>query len=209
MNNSGLDGRGLSTCWNPDCRCRLLPKSRRLPFSGFLPLDVSSPAVGDIFRSGRCRCVDGRDLSTCWNPDCRCRLLPKSRRLPFTGFSPRCFVEPLQRTHQQRPLLRMSPTAGDEMSRGRNPENGRRRNFGRRRRHRQSGFQHTDRPRPSSPELLKKHQPGFDLGRRRDGDFSSFLRVQTGIHSASSKTNTGAFSEVETIERRASYTITS
>ena len=42
---------------NPDCRCRLLPKSRRLPFSGFLPPDVSSPAVGDIFRSGRCRCV--------------------------------------------------------------------------------------------------------------------------------------------------------
>ena len=44
----------------------------------------------------------------------------------------------------QRPLLRMSPTAGDETSRGRNPENGRRRDFGRRRRHRQSGFQHTD-----------------------------------------------------------------
>ena len=58
MNNSGLDGRGLSVCWNPDCRCRrLLPKSRRLPFSGFLPLDVSSPAVGDIFKSGLCRCV--------------------------------------------------------------------------------------------------------------------------------------------------------
>ena len=57
LNNSGLDGRGLSVCWNPDCRCHLLPKSRRLPFSGFLPLDVSSPAVGDIFRSGRCRCV--------------------------------------------------------------------------------------------------------------------------------------------------------
>ena len=58
LNNSGLDGRGLSVCWNPDCRCRrLLPKYRRLPFSGFLPLDVSSPAVGDIFRSGRWRCV--------------------------------------------------------------------------------------------------------------------------------------------------------
>ena len=57
-NNSGLDGRCLSVCWNPDCRCRrILPKSRRLPFSGFLPLDVSSPAVGDIFRSGRCRCA--------------------------------------------------------------------------------------------------------------------------------------------------------
>ena len=54
LNNSRLDGRGLSVCWNPDCRCRLLPKSWRLPFSEFLPLDVSSPAVGDIFRSGRC-----------------------------------------------------------------------------------------------------------------------------------------------------------
>ena len=57
LNNSGLDGRGLSVCWNPDCRCRLLLKSRRLAFSGFLPLDVLSPAVGDIFRSDRCRCV--------------------------------------------------------------------------------------------------------------------------------------------------------
>ena len=35
----------------------------------------------------------------------------------------------------QRPLLWMSPTAGDETSRGRNPENGRCRDFGRRRRH--------------------------------------------------------------------------
>ena len=58
LNKAGLDGRGLSMCWNPDCQCRrLLPKFRRLPFSGFLPLDVSSPAVGDILRSGRCRCV--------------------------------------------------------------------------------------------------------------------------------------------------------
>ena len=57
LNNSWLDGRSLSVCWNPDCRCRLLLKSRRLPFSGFLPLDVSSSAVGDVFRSGRCRCV--------------------------------------------------------------------------------------------------------------------------------------------------------
>ena len=64
--------------------------------------------------------------------------------------------EPLQRTHLQRSLLRMSPTAGDETSRGRNPENGRRRDFERRRRHRRSGFQHTDRPRPSSPELFSK-----------------------------------------------------
>ena len=110
-------------CWNPDCRCcRLLPKSRRLPFSGFLPLDVPSLAVGDIFRNGRCRCVCCRGS---------------------------------QRT-LQRTLLRTSPTAGDETSRGRNPENGRRRDFGRRRRHRQSGFQHTDRSRPSSPELFNK-----------------------------------------------------
>ena len=63
--------------------------------------------------------------------------------------------EPLQRT-----LLKISPTAGDETSRGRNPENGRRRDFGRRR-HRQSGFQHTDRPRPSSTELFNKdHNAG-------------------------------------------------
>ena len=58
----------------------------------------------------------------------------------------------------QRPLLRMSPTAGDETSKGRHPENGRRRSFGTRRRHRQSEFQHTDRPRPSSPELFNKNQ---------------------------------------------------
>ena len=52
---------------------------------------------------------------------------------------------------------KMSPTTGDETSRGRNPQNGRRRDFGRRR-HRQSGFQHTGRPRPSSPELFNKDQ---------------------------------------------------
>ena len=69
------------------------------------------------------------------------------------------FCEPLQRTHLQRPLLQMSPTAGDETSRGMNPENGRRWVFGRRR-HRQSGFQHSDRPRPSSPELSNKDQIG-------------------------------------------------
>ena len=68
--------------------------------------------------------------------------------------------EPLQRTHLQRPLLRMSPTAWDETSRGRNPENGSRRDFGRRR-HRLSGFQHTYRPRPSSPEMFNKdHNAG-------------------------------------------------
>ena len=68
----------------------------------------------------------------------------------------------LLRTHLQRPLLKMSPTAGDETSRGRNPENGRRWDFGRRW-HRQSGFQHTDRPRPSSPELFNKdHNAGCE-----------------------------------------------
>ena len=46
--------------------------------------------------------------------------------------------------------------AGDKTSKGRNPENGRSRNFGRRQQHRQSGFQHTNRPRPSSPELFNK-----------------------------------------------------
>ena len=112
-------------CWNPDCRCHLLPKSRRLPFSGFLPLDVSSPAMGDIFRSGHCRCV----------------------HCSGSQFSAR-----------QRPLLKMSPTGLDETSRGRNPENGRCWDFGRRRRHRQSGFQHIDRPRPSSLELFNKDQ---------------------------------------------------
>ena len=71
FNNSGLDGRGLSVCWIPDCRCRrLLLKSRRLPFSGFLPLNAEN-------------------------------------------------CKPLQRTHLQWPLLRMSPTARDETSRGR------------------------------------------------------------------------------------------
>ena len=43
-----------------------------------------------------------------------------------------------------------------QTSRGRNPENGRHWDFERRQRHRQSGFQHTDRPRPSSPELFNK-----------------------------------------------------
>ena len=40
--------------------------------------------------------------------------------------------EPLQRTHLQRPLLKITPTAGDETSRGRNPANGRHQDFGRR-----------------------------------------------------------------------------
>ena len=70
----------------------------------------------------------------------------------------RCWenCEPVQWTHLQWPLLRMSPTAGDETSRGRNPENGRCWDFGRWRQHRQSGFQHTYRPWPSSPELFNK-----------------------------------------------------
>ena len=46
----------------------------------------------------------------------------------------------LQQTHLQRPLLRISTTARDKMSRGGNPENRGCRNFGRRR-HQQLGFQ--------------------------------------------------------------------
>ena len=42
-----------------------------------------------------------------------------------------------------------------EWSRGKNPGNGRRRDFGRRR-HLPSGFQYTYRPRTSSPELFNK-----------------------------------------------------
>ena len=72
-------------------------------------------------------------------------------------FRARWLCEPLQRTHLQRPLLKMSPTDGDETSRGRKPENGRRRDFGRRR-HRQSGFQYTYGPRPSSPELFNENK---------------------------------------------------
>ena len=113
----GLFNKLLNTaCW-----CLLLPKTQRLPFSGFLTLEVSFLAVGN--RSGRCRCVHCRGL---------------------------------QRTHLQQPLLRMSPTAGDETSRGRNPENGKCWDF-RRRGHRQSGFQYTYKPQPSSPELFNKN----------------------------------------------------
>ena len=73
------------------------------------------------------------------------------------GLFTRTFTrEPLQRAHLERRLLKKSPIAGDETSRGRNPENGRRRDFGRRQQHRQSGVQHTDGPQPSSPELLNK-----------------------------------------------------
>ena len=50
----------------------------------------------------------------------------------------------------------MSPTAGDGTSRGRNPENGRRWDFGRRG-HRQPGFKCTYRTGPSSPELFNKN----------------------------------------------------
>ena len=68
----------------------------------------------------------------------------------------------LQRTHLQRPLLRMSLTTGDKTLRGRNPENGRCRDFGRRQ-HWQTGFQHTYRPRPSSPEFFNKdHNTGCE-----------------------------------------------
>ena len=49
---------------------------------------------------------------------------------------------------------------------------------------------------------------GFDPGCRRGGDFSSLLRVQTGleVHSASYKMNTGGLSSgVKTAERRTSH----
>ena len=82
--------------------------------------------------------------------------------------------EPLQQTHLQRPLLKMSPKDGDETSRGRNPEHGRRRDFGRRR-HRQSGFQHTDRPRPSSPELLNT---GHTAGRESLSHLTALILIK-------------------------------
>ena len=42
---------------------------------------------------------------------------------------------------------------------------------------------------------LRAGRPGFDPGCRRGGDFSSFLRVQTGpgVHSTSYKIRTGVF----------------
>ena len=49
-----------------------------------------------------------------------------SAYVPF-GIRGRPVGQPQQRTHLQRPLLRMSAKAGDETSRGKNPENGRRR----------------------------------------------------------------------------------
>ena len=70
--------------------------------------------------------------------------------------SQKVLCESLQRTHLQRPLLRMSPMTGDEISRGRNPENGRRRDFGRRG-YRQSGFQYTNEPQPFCPESFNKN----------------------------------------------------
>ena len=68
----------------------------------------------------------------------------------------------LQRTYLQWPLLRMSPTVVDETSRGRNPDNGRPQDFGRRW-HRQSGFQYTYWPWSSSLELFNKsHNAGCE-----------------------------------------------
>ena len=54
---------------------------------------------------------------------------------------------------------------------------------------------------------LRAGQPGFDPGCRRGGDFSSFLRVQTGpgVDSASYKMSTGAFPGIKAAERRTSH----
>ena len=154
----------LESCW---CR-HLLPKSQRLPFSGFLPLNVSSPAVGDIFRSGRCRGSQTTMSSSAYTASYirgACILLLHDwPQYACTTYIRRSLGG---RAHS---FLRASaantPTATtpEDVSHsrgwnveGRNPENGRRRDFGRRRWYRQSGFQHTDRPRPSSPELLNKY----------------------------------------------------
>ena len=94
--------------------------------------------------------------------------IKESNKIPLTASRKACrqhhkldwtdvlsvFCEPLQRTHLQGPLLKMSLTAGDEMSRGRNPVNGRRHDFGRG--HKQSGFQYTYRPRHKAQSYLMK-----------------------------------------------------
>ena len=64
--------------------------------------------------------------------------------------------EPLQQTHLQQSVPRMSPTTWDETSRGRNPENGRC--------CRQSGFQHTYGPWPSSLELFTENHNAIREG---------------------------------------------
>ena len=46
-------------------------EARRLPFSGFLPFDLSSPAVGDILRSGRRAVFAGEAREIQW---CQVRL---------------------------------------------------------------------------------------------------------------------------------------
>ena len=54
---------------------------------------------------------------------------------------------------------------------------------------------------------LRTRQPEFDPLRRRDGDFSSLLRVQTGtgVHSSSYKMNTLAVPGVNTAKRNVSH----
>ena len=58
----------------------------RLPFLGFFPLDVSSPAVGDFLRSGRCRCVRCKhivnmiDYELIYNSTIQCKLIENKQR---------------------------------------------------------------------------------------------------------------------------------
>ena len=110
--------------------------------------------------------LDGHGLLESWLSMSSSSEVPASSILRFPSprrFIPSCGRHPreplqwiyLQWTHLQRPLQRMSSTAGDETSRGRNPENGRRRNFGKIL-YRQSGFQYTYRPRPSSLDSFNK-----------------------------------------------------
>ena len=106
---------------------------------------------------------------------------PLSLRPPFSGFLllevsslavrnilrrgrwRRVCCRGLQQTPLQQPLLRMSPIARNETLRGRNPRNGGHRDF-RRRGCRQSGFQYTYRPRPSSLELFSEnHNAGCEI----------------------------------------------
>ena len=126
LNNSRLDGRGLSVCWNPDCR--------------ILALDVYSPAMGDILRSGCCRCV------RCSGSQC--------------DHSWRCLPQPGTK-HRGEGILRMEDAQ----------------DFRRRRLHQQSGFQHTDRPRPSSLELFNKdHNTGRESLRVCPGESVQFFK---------------------------------
>ena len=131
LNNSGLDGCGLSVYWNSVVVFLWSPGV--FHSQDFFPSTFRSQlweTSSGVVAVGVCTAEARREL---W------------ARLP------------------RRPLLKMCPTVRDETSRGRNPENGRCRDFVRRQRHSQSGFQHTDRPWPSSPELFNKdHNTGRD-----------------------------------------------